>query len=707
MSMSEEVNTDVPFTHAEKLPHLKEKVRQSQEYFKQNVDRFNEFMRFVFDSSLTAADVNKLQSLGKPTIEFNILESIISRLRGEFCMQEPSIAVHAADGVRIENLTPDYLKMIDFLESYMRSVLNDTSTDGLQYNLFTDILAGGFSVAEVFTDYINDLSFDQKIVPKRVFDPTLTGFDPLARDSHKGDGAYCFQLYPRTEDEFVAEFGKEAAKDMKFTRIDGFNWSYKNIQENIVMVCDFYEKKVKKNKIVKLSSGHVVTKRHYKELLGEWNKREFMAQAPIIIEERWTNIESIVRYRFCETKVLAYEETDFRYLPLIFIDGNSVDIKNSETNASGQMTRPYVYQAKGIQRLKNFSGQSVANEIENMIQHKFIVSIEAIPPDYEEAYQNVQQADVLVYNAFYKGDTQTPLAPPQVVQRTQTPPIVESTFMGSDTVTQAILGNYDSTLGTNQKDVSGVAVANGAIHTSAASTPYLMGYIKGLNRIAQIMLDLIPKYIVTPRTLPIMKPDGKRGFQVVNNPQHPQNIDISYNPNELNVKVEAGVNSAIQKQVALDQIIRMMQASPLFAQFINTEGLETILDNMDIRGIDSMKAKAAQFMEMMKKQQAEAANKVPPEIEVQKGLVEVEAMKVQQRKEEAEIKATIDTAKIAVEKQKVDAQVMAILNDIEVKNAKIGIEQERIDSENARTAIETAIELGEKMKERISGEAEE
>lgn len=688
---------DIAKIHSDKLPDLKKMVEVSWDYFQKNAQRYNEFMRFVFDTGLTNEDITKLQAIQKPQIEFNVLEAIINNRRGEFSLQEPSIVVHASDGVPIERFTKEYIQMIDVLQSYVREMISGASNDGLGNKIIKDTLGGGYSVVEVYTDYINDLSFDQHIICKRVFDPTLTGFDPLARESHKGDGRYCFQLYPITKSDFIAEFGKEATEDMNFSRgLGNFNWSYNNLQEDIILICDMWLKKKKKTKIVKITTGHVVTAKHYKELLVEWEKRGFIEQPPLIVEERDTEIEEIVRYRFCETKVLEYTTTDYKYLPLIFIDGNSVEIKDNESGAARQMTRPYVYQAKGIQKLKNFAGQTVSAEIENMVQHKFVVSIEAIPDDYTEAYRNVQQADVLMYNAFYKGDPSIPLVPPREINRTPTPPLVESTFLGSDRVTQAILGNYDSTLGTNDKNVSGVAIANGSIHTNAASAPYLMGYIQGLNRIAQIVLDLIPKYYVTPRTLPIRTADGKRSYQVINNPNVDGSIEINYQPHELNVKIEAGVNSAIAKQLALEQIIKMMGASPLFSQFINTMGLETILDNMDIRGIDSLKQKSVEFMQMMQEQQEEAANQQPPEAQAVQAAMEIEMAKVEQRSEEAEGKLAIEAAKVAIEKEKVNAQIMEILNDIEVKNAKIVLDQEKVDSENARTAVETAMEIAEK-----------
>jgi hypothetical protein len=86
----------------------------------------------------------------------------------------------------------------------------------LSYQFYKDELSGGYSVAKVYTDYANEKSFDQNIYIERVFDPTLTGFDPLARDSHKGDGRYAYELFPKSKGEAEELYGADITKGHKF-----------------------------------------------------------------------------------------------------------------------------------------------------------------------------------------------------------------------------------------------------------------------------------------------------------------------------------------------------------------------------------------------------------------------------------------------------------------------------------------------------------
>jgi hypothetical protein len=701
--------------HTERLEEIKSHIEQSYEYWRDNNDRYTKFIKFVFNTALSSEDRDKLAVLQKPALEFNILEAMVSRLLGEFSKQEPSVNVRAADGIRPEDLTPELVQTIEVIEAHLREIFFNATNDSLEYKIYCDLLGGGFSVIEVFTEYVNEVSFEQNIKVDKVFDNTLVGFDPLARDSHKGDGQFCFKIVPRTRKEFEEEFGKSATKNMKFTRgfknssmqmqqnnsLCSFNWTYKNQDQEIILIADYFCKERKKTKIVKLSNGHTTTRKAYDLFLAEWEAQGFIEQPPAALEERWTYLETIERYTLCENQMLAHAETDYGMLPLVFVDGHSVTMRNETDGSSYQMIRPYVYHAEGVQRLKNFSGQTIGAEIENMVQHKFKVSAEAIPEMYEEAYKNVQQADVLVYNAFYKDDPTVPLQPPMEIQRTATPPIVENTFLGTDRTTQTILGSYDSLLGTNSQQVSGVAIQQGAMQSNAAAIPYLTGYIQGMNRVAQIIIDLIPKYYVTPRSLPIRKSNGKRDYQIINHPRAEGSIKIDYDPRSLQVKLEAGVNTSVQKQVALEQIIRMMQASPLFAQFINTDGLETILDNMDIRGIDGLKEQAVEFMKQLKEQQEAQAGKQDPMIEVAAKQVEnelqIETARIQQRQQEAEGNLSIQAARVAVEEQKAELAYLELMSKVEQGIKKSDLEEQRLQSENARTAVESAISIAQAM----------
>jgi len=682
--------------HTSQLEEMKQSVEQAYNYFRPNYERYHQFKRFVYKTTLTDEDLAVLADLGRPQVEFNMMEAYISRLRGEFSRMEPGFVVRAQDGH--ENIDP---KLIEILEAHFRSILIDSDNDGFSYDVYTDLLIGGFSVVEVYTDYISEMSMDQKICTQRAFDPTLCGFDPLARKSHKGDGNFCFQFFPKEADEISRDYGADAVKNLKYARsFSGFNWSYRSAKKDIVLLCDYYKKDFKKEKITKLSNGRVVGVKEYEELLVMWEEAGMIEQPPVPIgKTRDTYLEHITRYRFSGAQLIDVQKTNYKMLPLIFFDGNSAVLRDNNDASAEQMTRPYIYNVRDAQRLKNYAGQSLANELENTVEHKFIASVESIPEDYLEAYINVQKPASLLYNAFLDGDPNVPLAPPREVVRTPIPPQISETFQMTDNLIQGILGSYDAALGIQNNELSGVAIMQGAMHSNAAAMPYTVGFMKGLNRVCQMILDLIPKYYVTPRSLPIVQVDGKRSYEVINKEGSPY---MNYDPMSLEVKVEAGVNFAVQKQISLETIIQLMQTSESFAAFINTKGLGILLDNIEIRGIEGLRQAASEFMEETQKKQEQAEQMQQQQAQQQldpKAVMQMQAQaemaKVAQKKEAVATQAEVDLVKIstddAVKNKQADIELMKAMSGIQNSKVDQVLKQEKVDAEQSRTAVDMAI----------------
>ncbi|HEX4375272.1 MAG TPA: portal protein, partial [Puia sp.] len=429
----------------ENLERIKRNISTSYLYFEDNYKRFRDFRRFVFCESVTEDQRAMLRRLNRPATEFNILEAYISRLLGEFAKQEPSIVVAPADDAPI----PD--EVCKLLENNIRHVMYDANKNSFAYEIYKDLLSGGFSVAKVWTDYRSPMSFDQVINWARVFDPTLCGFDPLARDSHKGDGQYSFELFPMLEEDFLQKFPKVKKDSLGYQRdIEGFNWTYEDSQQRkTVLVCEYYEKKKRRTRIVKLANGNTMPLNDYKKLKVKWEEMQILEQIPIIVgKPRWTQLETICHYKLIEGQILEYSETDYTYLPHVFFDGHSIVLSRGESSSqSYQMTRPYVYHARGIQDLKNFAGQTLANYLQNQVQHKFIVMKEAIPQekDYIAALTNPQRASTLVVNAYSENNPDKPIPTPiREVQNVPAPPEVMQAFQVTDPTTQTILGSYAS-----------------------------------------------------------------------------------------------------------------------------------------------------------------------------------------------------------------------------------------------------------------------
>jgi len=638
--------------HQEQIERIKTNVRRSYDYFKPNYDRYNEFRRFVFESSLKEEEITLLATLSKPQLEFNILEAYISRLLGEFSKQEPDIEVTSDDQTKADPLT------IKVVEQHLRHTLCDAKNHHTKQEIYKDLLSGGFSSLKVTTDYANSRSMHQVINIERTFDPTLCGYDQVTKYSHKGDGRFCFELFPKIKEVFEEEYPDVDTSLLNFRRdFAGFNWSYLNDATPIIMVADYYEKKKRDAMLVQLRTGETMTQSEYKKMLDSWSSLE--APPAIIGKPRKTQLDTIVRYRLIENVVLEYVETDFTYLPLIFVDGNSIMIKTPKNGNVRQVTRPYVYHAKGAQRLKNYAGIAWANEIENTVQHKFMVAKEALPKEeeYLQAYKDVQKASVVVFNSFFEENPDMVIQNPiREIQRPPMPPEIAQAFTGSDALIQQILGSYDASLGINDNQLSGVALVEAATQSNAAAMPYIVGYLQGYQRAAQLYVELMPKYYTTPRTLPIMDADGQKSYIKLN---QEGGLPLDWDENALNVIVKAGASFQVQKSRTIMMVKEMMGMSPIFAQFIAEKGLPFVLDNMEGKGVDELKKLVDGWLQEMQQQKQMAMQQQQQEMQNNPVVMktQVEMAKLAQQKESDARQHQIDMQKLELEEVKIHADL--------------------------------------------------
>ena len=220
---------------ASQLERIKKNINTSYMYFNDNVKRFREFKNYIFKESINTQQRTVLQSINRAIVECNILEAFLSRLLGEFSKHEPSVEVSPSEGVPVAQET------LDVVEGHIRQAMHRANKDGFAYRIYKDSLGGGFSVGKVWTDYSGPMSMKQDIFWGRVFDPTMVGFDPLARAPHKGDGQYSFEVYPMTREDFLREHPGLEISNIGYTRdIEGFNWSYKDAQDNKIIIFKFH-----------------------------------------------------------------------------------------------------------------------------------------------------------------------------------------------------------------------------------------------------------------------------------------------------------------------------------------------------------------------------------------------------------------------------------------------------------------------------------
>lgn len=687
-----------------KLNYLKDKIEFSRTYFEENNTRFNKFKSMVFDTSLDAKMISALNLTSRPVLEFNILWAFVSRILGDFSKQEPSVKVDQTES----NMRPDP-QMIEFFRGHFLALLDHANREQMQSKVLKDTIAGGFSGIKIYTKYLNPMSFQQRICLEKIFDPTMMGFDPNARMPHKGDGSFCYSLAPMPRRIFEEKYGKRKVSSIDFTgRFGGYSWNfYGEDKEEYVLLVEVFEKEVVGRTIVQLSNGDVMFKSQY-DKLRKFYETEFIGIGvlpEIVGSPRRTEIESISRYVLCEDEILEQMSTDYRYLPMVFIDGNSEMLHRTMSGGTYvQKTLPIVYHLEGTQGLKNYAGSSLANELENIDQNKYRVPIEGIPAQYQDAYTQLQMPNVLVYNQLHPENKDIKLDPPEPLPRVAPPPELYNTFFGCDQIAQTTMGLYDAALGINDNQLSGRAIDKASIVSNSVIQPYIENYVAGLTQVFHVCLDLIPKYYKGERQLPV-KMSSKETEYVKVNGQEGLNLDV--NPYDYGVIVKPGVNYELQKQQSFQLTLELMKVLPMMAEFIQTtpEGMQFLFDNIDLLGKEGLEQQIEQFTKQKQQQMAEER-----EIAKQQAMNQINPLQLKQqelaiKQKNEDARNRIDESKVAVQKTEADTKRMQAYTDMGISMSQHELEKAKHQADLTDSEIANVIQYLQMQDQREMNKA--
>jgi hypothetical protein len=709
--------TELMTDRKETLHRIKKNIENAYSGFKSNYERYTKFRNFVFVTTMgdSAKAVNN--ELQRPSLEFNVVEAYLSRLCGEFSKNDPTLLIQTSDDYTPKDPEEQAMQaeLIKVLEGYMRYTFDEAKKLGTQNEIYKDTLSGGYSSAKVYTDYIDEKSFLQVIKMEKTFDQTLVFFDALATHPDKADGGFCGEIVPMRKEDFMREFPEVNIEGMKYElnfiasksgagTFGPFNWSYKIGQDEIILVCDYYEKVKEKTMLLKLSNGRNMTKKEYKKFLKEWEEEGFLEQAPIEVDSRETEITTIQRYRMIQNDIISEEDTIYKRLPIKFIDGNSIITKDDATGACYQMTKPYFYNAEGGQRLKNFAGQVLADELENMRPAQIIASLESIPENYLDAYRKPKNVTTLVYNQFLNGNPQVPLNPPIITQRSQIPQEISQTFIAADAIIQNTLGASNTAeTPMSTADISGKAIQELLAAGNMGSMPYITHYLLGLQSLGQETIDLIPFIYKTPRTLPILTAEGKREYVKVN---QEGGVMLDYEPGAFKIKLEPGVSFGVQQNKALAQLTSLANAMPMFGQFLNEEGIDLVLDNVEMRNVETLRSRAEAWMQQQKQMKAQAQQQAQQQPGMEQQALQIAAQqvqseaqigmaKIQQQAQSDQAKTELKYRELEINQEKLQIELAKILADLRIEEEKLGIEQQRAEDERVGSVIDAAIRQSE------------
>ena len=646
-------------------------------YFGENMVRGKDDMNFLLRDQWSTVERSEFSRLFKPAMTFNKLYDVTKKVVGEQRKNKPDLIVRSLTGKASQ-------KQIDLRADLVRTISYQSQNDLIYQSAFKQALMMGFGAFEICLDYENYRSFRQIIRYELIPDVTRTSFDPTAMKPHKGDGNFCARQYVYTKEEFYATY-PHITNPVSYAdprSLLDLQWETRDT----IVICKYTRKEWYPIKLFLLSDGQAVTEDEWEDMQNTIKIQKELADTsqvvgdlirktiPTIVGERMSKDYKIRQYVLTQNQIIKFAEWPSKYLPIIFVDGDSNFINGQ------QYTRSFIHEAKDSQKFVNYVGSEIAAEVKNRRREQWIGTPDNILGN-EQMWRNPElQAGILVAKPDPKTGQMPQKLPPWELSQT----LLQQFQRGCQDMRE-IMG-FSEAEQLQGRDISGKARRERKLEGSMSAYVWFDNLNQAIEQGGRVVLDLLPTIIgEDERHMIISKADGRtdsitlnkrageddNGNPVIENKLDNENYDI---------EIDTGPSFAVQKEVALEFFQETLAANPqafpliadLWAKNLDVQFMPQIVERFKTMVPPEILAKEEGKQPPPKQPnpqelmiQAELQSK-QAEIKNKMAEVQIKAQKIELEREQNEI----DKAELLLKAQKIQADFQLNIYDHELNLKK-------------------------------------
>lgn len=550
---------DAGIDEAEVLKSAREDLTVWDGYFNENVVRGRDDMNFLLRDQWSAVERSEFSRLFKPAMTFNKLYDVTKKIAGEQRDNKPDLMVRSLTGQADQ-------KQIDLRADLVRTISYRSQNDLVYQTAFRSALMMGYGAFEICLDYESPRSFNQTIRYELIPDASRCSFDACAIKPHKGDGNYCSRQYLYTKQEFYATYphvlNPVSYSDPRL--LLDFQWETRDT----IVVCKYTRKEWYPLKLLLLNNGESVTEDKWEEMQKDIKMKQELAASsqvvgdiilkdiPQIVGERMSKDYIIRQYILTQNQVIEFTDWPSKYLPIIYVDGDSNYINGK------QYTRSFIHEAKDAQKFVNYVGSEIAAEIKNRRREQWIGTPDNILGNEQMWRTPELQSGILIAKPDPKTGALPQKMPPWELSQT----LLQQFQRGSQDMRE-IMG-FSENEALQGHDMSGKARRERKIEGSMSARVWFDNLKQAVEQGGRVVLDLLPVVVGEyERPMIVSKADGRTESIILNKhigesedgePIRENVLDVG----DYDVEIDAGPSFAVQKEVALEFFQQTIAANP-------------------------------------------------------------------------------------------------------------------------------------------------
>lgn len=630
------------------IKEVREAIDTSYQYDRDNRREALDDLRFT--AGFQWSDAAKAERNGRPMITLNRSSQFLRQVSNPIRQNMPTI--------KVETDNDDSDDQSEIANGLIRRIQYNSSASHVYAAATEHMVACGIGWFRVVQDYIDQESFNQELLIKRIFNPLSVYPDPAALEPDRSDMNWCIvsELMPRKA--FEARWPGKRAEGMETpTSADSSSvvtWG----SGDYVRVAEYWRRKEIMKTVALLSDGsqQVLTP----QLSGERQIRELMNAGYI------QQVRKVKTYETEMTLVSGVEQLEdvykcpCKWIPIIPVVGAEIPLEQ------GTYRHGLIRFQREPQQLHNYFMSVAAESLGQQPKTPYLVTKKMIDK-WRGLWDNANTTPTpyLVYD-------HDPNAPGGKPDRVEPPPLptglIQMAQMLSDDM-KATTGIYDAALGARSNETSGVAIGQRVEQGQQATFHFVDNLEHSLEHLGRVLLDMIPKVYDAQRTLKLMGEDDTEKTVTINQSvmqfagQDLKVNDISQMKFN-SVRVVLGTSYASRRAEAVNGLLQLVQALPQ----VGAVAGDIIAKNLDFEGAEELSERLKailppQVLQVVNPDQAQAMQ--PPPDPMQEAQAQHALRLMNAEGEKAEAEAQRAQAQAAQEIQSVHVDDRQSLADLE------------------------------------------
>jgi hypothetical protein len=548
------------------VKEAREAIDASYEYDRDNRREAMEDLRFT--AGFQWSDAARAERAGRPMITINRSSQFLRQVSNPIRQNMPTI--------KVEPDHDDDSDMAEIANGLLRRIQANSSASHIYAGAVEHMVACGIGWFRVAHDYVDDETFDQEILIKRIFNPLSVYPDPSALEPDRSDMNWCVvsELMPKAA--FKAKYKGKSTDGVDAPGNSGTSGVVSWGTGEYVRVAEYWRRKEVTKTVALLADGQT----HDLTETGEKQIRELI-NAGIVVQTRKVKTHKVEMVKVNGVEILEETyECPSRWIPVIPVVGAEIPLDQ------GTYRHGLIRFQREPQQLHNYFMSCAAESLGQQPKTPYLVTPKQIGK-YKAHWDNANKNSTpyLPYEPDEKvpGGAPTRVAPPPLPAG-----LIQMAQMLADDM-KATTGIYDAALGARSNETSGVAIAARTEQGNQATFHFVDNLEHSLEHLGRVIMDMAPKVYDNERTLRLINDDDTEKSVTINKTvmqfgetelKHNDISKMHFN----SVRVVLGPSYASRRQEALQGLIQLVQALPQVGMVAG----DIIAKNMDFEGSEQL-----------------------------------------------------------------------------------------------------------------------